>query len=186
MKKISYFISILLISMSFNVYADNVSKQVLIKELFSLTQVDTLLEKIKKKLDEGLNESFRQLGGEKEDEETYKKYSKKFSTEFDKKLSWEKLEPSYIEIYDKSFSEKEIATIVQFYRTPAGRKMAEKSPDIMLQFTEMNKEHIITIIPTLRDIGRDMGKELIKIKKEKEKAKKKTEEKSKEKAEEKK
>ena len=185
MKKISYFISILLISMSFNVYADDASKQVLIKELLTLTKVNTVPEKTKKQLEGSLSLYFSQLGGKKEEnKEVYEKYLKEFSTAFDKNINWKKLESDYINMYDKLFTEKEIKTIVQFYQTPAGKKMEEKSADIMRQAIEINKKQMTTVTPALRNVMQKMSKELTDT--QKEKSKKKTEEKSKKKVEEKK
>jgi hypothetical protein len=46
-------------------------------------------------------------------------------------LSWEKLEPMYLEIYRKSFNQEEVDGILAFYKTPAGAAMIKKMPLVL-------------------------------------------------------
>jgi hypothetical protein len=46
-------------------------------------------------------------------------------------LSWEKLEPLYIRIYQDSLTQDEVDGITAFYKTPAGQAMIKKIPVIM-------------------------------------------------------
>jgi hypothetical protein len=46
-------------------------------------------------------------------------------------LNWEKLEPMYVRIYQKSFTQGELTGIIDFYKTPAGQAMIAKMPVVM-------------------------------------------------------
>ena len=47
---------------------------------------------------------------------------------YKQELSWDRLEPMYIEIYEKSFTQGDIDGIVAFYKTPAGQALLDKLP----------------------------------------------------------
>ena len=47
---------------------------------------------------------------------------------YKQELSWDTLEPMYIEVYEKSFTQADIDGIVAFYKTPAGQSLLDKLP----------------------------------------------------------
>jgi uncharacterized protein len=49
-------------------------------------------------------------------------------------LSWEKLEPMYTRIYQKSFTQGEVDGMIGFYKTPTGQAVLNKMP-LVLQTT---------------------------------------------------
>jgi hypothetical protein len=46
-------------------------------------------------------------------------------------LDWNKLEPLYVRVYQKSFTQEEIDGITAFYRTPTGQAVLTKMPVVM-------------------------------------------------------
>jgi len=46
-------------------------------------------------------------------------------------LDWPKLEPMYVRIYQKTFSQQEIDGMIAFYKTPAGQAVISKMPTAM-------------------------------------------------------
>ena len=46
-------------------------------------------------------------------------------------LDWNKLEPMYVRIYQKSFTQQELDGMIAFYKTPAGQAMVNKLPLVM-------------------------------------------------------
>jgi hypothetical protein len=46
-------------------------------------------------------------------------------------LDWKKLEPIYVRIYQKSFTQAEVDGMIAFYKTPAGQAMVNKMPAVM-------------------------------------------------------
>jgi len=68
------------------------------------------------------------------------------------RLSYEKVKPMYIQTYMEVFSEEEIDGIVGFYRSPAGKAMVEKMPQLM--------QHIM---PMMMKLTTDLQPEMQKI-----------------------
>jgi hypothetical protein len=46
-------------------------------------------------------------------------------------LDWTKLEPMYVRIYQKTFSQQEVDGMIAFYKTPAGQAVMSKMPAAM-------------------------------------------------------
>ena len=59
--------------------------------------------------------------------EPFREVMKKF---FTKHLSWAGLKEDLIGIYTDAFTEEELKQIKAFYETPAGKRMAEKMPEL--------------------------------------------------------
>src|SRR2546423_1025730 len=46
-------------------------------------------------------------------------------------LDWKKLEPMYVRIYQKSFTQPEVDGMIVFYKTPAGQAVIRKMPAVL-------------------------------------------------------
>ncbi len=46
-------------------------------------------------------------------------------------LDWNKLEPMYVRVYQKSFTQGEVDGMIAFYKTPAGQAVINKMPVVM-------------------------------------------------------
>lgn len=46
-------------------------------------------------------------------------------------LDWNKLEPLYVRVYQKSFTQSEVDGMIAFYKTPAGQAVISKMPAVM-------------------------------------------------------
>lgn len=57
-----------------------------------------------------------------------------------KYITWEKLKPKYIKMYTDCFTENELRVLVEFYKTPTGKKYIEKSGDLMLKSSQIVSE----------------------------------------------
>lgn len=52
---------------------------------------------------------------------------------FDKYMSWDSLKDELVTSYANTFTEKELKEIIAFYKTPAGKKLVEKTPELTSQ-----------------------------------------------------
>lgn len=48
-----------------------------------------------------------------------------------KEFTWDKIEPMYLRIYEKSLTQEEVNGMIAFYKTPAGQAVITKMPLIM-------------------------------------------------------
>jgi hypothetical protein len=115
--------------------ADAPASEESIRELLAITESRSLLENLFPQLDQMMLASVNQnLGGrtlEPRERDLTEKMLKRMGALFREELSWEKMEPMYLEIYKKSFTQTEVEGIVAFYKTPAGAAMVRKMPVVM-------------------------------------------------------
>jgi uncharacterized protein len=84
-------------------------------------------------------------------------------------LNWEKLEPMYVRVYQKSFTQGELTGIVDFYKTPAGQAMIAKMP-VVMQNTMGEMQQMMQ--PVMLKVRQQQQEVLAEIKAEKEKGSK--------------
>ena len=186
MKNINYFIIVALMSINCSLYAEDLSKEAMIKELLVLTQVDKTKDKMQEQLIKRMRKVYAKLGDFKDNDAIFKKHREKVAKEFSESMKWKELEPKYIEIYSAAFSEKEIKAIIAFYKTTEGQSMLKKMPEITLKSVDLYKKDLVALQAKIQVATLDMLKSL-EAKKEKErkeaKVKKKEQENNKEKEE---
>ncbi len=124
------------------------AKTVLIEEMIHLTQPDKLmtqfLEQYKTAFSKGFEESFRdQLSKRNEDAAKYQPELSQFENQmFDiiaDRMSWDKLKPKFVAIYDETFSKQELADIVAFYKTPSGQASLQKMPVLISKGSQIGQ-----------------------------------------------
>jgi hypothetical protein len=59
---------------------------------------------------------------------------------FDTWFTAAELEPRIVEIYADTFTEQELKQYVRFYKTPAGQKLLEKSPELSARGMEIGRQ----------------------------------------------
>jgi hypothetical protein len=84
--------------------------------------------------------------------DTFKKF-------FTKHMSWESLKEDLVTIYVDAFTEEELNGILAFYRTPVGRKMVEKMPDLMSKGMQLGVRRVQENQEELRRMIQDAANE---------------------------
>jgi len=84
-------------------------------------------------------------------------------------LNWEKLEPMYVRIYQKSFTQAELSGMIDFYKTSAGQAMIAKMP-VVMQNTMSEMQQMMQ--PVMMRVRQQQEEVLAEIKAEKEKGSK--------------
>lgn len=70
-------------------------------------------------------------------------------------VSWQKMEPSYLQLYSETFTEEEVAGMLAFYKTPAGQAVIHKMPVLMQKNTMLIQQMTVSMQPQLEQIQRD-------------------------------
>lgn len=127
-------------------------KAALIQQVMDITRPDKLIPQLleghKKIIYEGLELSLQsQLKRQHEDPAKYRPYIDRFEndmfTMFAKRLTWDKLQPEFIAVYDETFSKEELSDIVTLYQTPSGLNLIrEKMPVLMAKCVQVAQEEM--------------------------------------------
>jgi uncharacterized protein len=114
--------------------ADAPASEASIKQLLEVSHAHQLLDSMMGQVDGMMKNAMAQATqGQKVDPATRQeidKFEADMMTEMKGVLDWNKLEPMYVRIYQKSFSQQEIDGLVGFYKTPAGQALINKMPAV--------------------------------------------------------
>lgn len=78
-------------------------------------------------------------------------------------MTWDKLEPMYLQIYRESFSQEEIEGIVTFYKSPAGQAVVNKMPQVMQKTMGEMQKRMMSLEGDLRKFQEEAAAELQKL-----------------------
>lgn len=106
-----------------------------IRELLDITESRKLLDSVFPQFEALMHTSMKQALGDRtlsaEEEKTMQRMTTRMLDTMREELSWEQLEPLYIQIYRQSFTQEELNGILEFYKSPAGQAMTRKMPVVM-------------------------------------------------------
>jgi hypothetical protein len=105
----------------------------------------------------------KQLGGNNlkpEDQAKVDAFQKKVFLLVQSQMSWKALEPDYIDIYAKNFTDEQLDAILAFYKSPAGIALIEKLPTLTTQGMQLAQEKMAALQPQLKQMVEDFAKSL--------------------------
>lgn len=113
----------------FTVSAQAQTKQQSIKTLLGLMMQDSLIDKMYDNMAAAMTSQFSTQYKDNIDEAKIKETSARVM-QISKNIAKKMLNEEFVAIYDKNFTEQEIKDFIQFYKTPSGRQMIRKMPDV--------------------------------------------------------
>jgi uncharacterized protein len=75
-------------------------------------------------------------------------------------LDWKKLEPMYVRIYQKSFSQQEVDGMIAFYKTPAGQAVIAKMPAVMQNTMDEMQQMMGPVMQKVQHMQQDVAAEM--------------------------
>lgn len=70
-------------------------------------------------------------------------------------LKWEAFEPTFIETYQSLLTQEEVDGIVAFYKTPAGKAMVQKMPDLMQASGQRIQQTLAPMMQQLQQVQQE-------------------------------
>jgi hypothetical protein len=106
-------------------------KMAKIEEMFQITKPEQMLQQMMQQMHAVQAAQLEKTNLTPEKKAQAEQAMQKMSRVIEERLSWVKLKPIYVKIYDEIFTADELSGIVAFYKSPAGRAMIEKMPVLM-------------------------------------------------------
>lgn len=124
---------------SFAFGADQPASEASIREILRLTEaqklVDGMFTQVEAMMKQSMDQGFAGLPLSAEERVQAKEMADRMTTKMmalmRDELKWSKLEPMYIQIYQKSFTQEEVDGMVEFYKSRAGMALIKKMPTVM-------------------------------------------------------
>jgi hypothetical protein len=118
--------------------ASSPASEASIKELLELGKVQKMLDSIWAQMDGLMKEAMQKATEGKPVSAKVQKHIDKLEADLmntvKEEFSWEKMEPLYLRVYQKSLTQQEVDGMIAFYKTPAGQAVITKLP-VVLQNT---------------------------------------------------
>jgi hypothetical protein len=73
------------------------------------------------------------------------------------RMTWDKMRPEYVKIYDATFSDSEIDGLLVFYQSPTGRAYVEKMPVLLAKSGQIAQKMLGDLMPEIQRIAREAG-----------------------------
>lgn len=87
-------------------------------------------------------------------------FEKKVSQLIDSQLGWKQMQPAFIDLYARNFTDAELDAIVAFYKTPAGIALLSKMPEIDAQANQLAQSGMAALQPQMAQLYDDFRKSL--------------------------
>jgi hypothetical protein len=87
-------------------------------------------------------------------------FKKQTSDLIEAKVSWKVLEPQFVDIYYKTFTEPEMDGILAFYKTPSGKVLIDKTPTINAQASQLEQTTFVALETQLKQMFDDYRRTL--------------------------
>jgi uncharacterized protein len=135
-------------------HGDSISKARKVREMLAalrLAETTNRLEQAQEAQIQTMSE--QQLAGVTLDDDQQRAFD-----EFRQKLvdlirasaSWKAMEPDFVKLYSDAYSENELDGILAFYRTPAGRAMLAKTPELTKRSIAISQQRMAELTPKIQ------------------------------------
>jgi hypothetical protein len=162
MKRIALLLALTL-CLPLTAHADEASRRAKAKEMLTLMHMDTTMSKMMDNAMQQMSAMSKQLGGGSgsvtpEQQARLDDFQKKVFALIETQMSWKNLEPDYIELYAKNFTDEQLDGIIAFYKSPAGVAMVEKLPTLTTEGMQLAQTRMTAIQPQLMQMIQNFAK----------------------------
>jgi uncharacterized protein len=127
-----------------------------IRELLAVTDAKKLLDGMYGQMDGILEQAMKQAIDGKSVNAEQEKIMSEFRARVVElaraEMGWDKLEPTYVDLYAKTFSQAEIDGMLAFYKSDAGKAVLAKLPLMMQNLMQMMMERMKGFMPRLQQL----------------------------------
>lgn len=67
-------------------------------------------------------------------------------------MTWDKVKEDYISAYADTFSEEDLHGLIEFYKSPVGQKLIDKSPELTKKMMAIGQAQTLKLLPKIKEI----------------------------------
>jgi uncharacterized protein len=135
-----------------------------LRQLIEATHLARVLDSYMTAVDSGMQAGIRQALSGKQPNARQQQIIDDMRTRMIKllreSLGWSKLEPIFMDIYRRNFTQQEVNDMLAFYRSPTGRAVVDKLPATMQQAAQAVQKMLPSFIEQMQQIERDTAEKL--------------------------
>ncbi|MEL0641064.1 DUF2059 domain-containing protein [Pseudoalteromonas aliena] len=149
-----------LLIFSSSLYAEQSTKQQEIDELISVMNLDSMVDSMYDQVEGMIKGMSGKMDVKPSEQAIFDKYYGDMTTVLKTEMSWAKMQPMMVNVYDKHFSEQEIADMLAFYKTDTGQKILKKMPVVMQESMQMSQSLMKDAMPKIQTLAQQLSDEL--------------------------
>ena len=139
-------------------HADEASKRVKAKEMLVMLHTERVSEQIESSIMKQASSVPQQLFGgpmPPESKPKYDAFEQQLRQAIEAQIGWKILEPEYLDLYVKTYTEPELDAILTFYKSPAGQAMLTKGTELNAQSVQLVQARMVVLQPQLQKLAQD-------------------------------
>jgi uncharacterized protein len=164
MKRVVSSLILVAIGIPLALAADAPPSEVSVKHLLTTMHASKMMDSVWTQMDGAMKSSIQQATAGQPLNDAQKAIvddmSKQMVAIFRESMSWDKLEPIFVRVYQKSLTQHEVNGIAAFYATPDGQAMLDKMPVIMQNTMQEMQAPMKEIMPRIQALARDSTEKL--------------------------
>jgi uncharacterized protein len=145
--------------------ADEAAKNAKIEEMLKLTHVDELTDQLLGQMQPMMDQQMQKMEGQLRDagvpteaKEAVQELQTRLMAWIQARLSWERMNPTYVKIYSETLTEEELDGAIAYYRTQAGQSMIRKMPLLMQKSMSSMGNLLSDLVPEMMKITEEIEK----------------------------
>jgi uncharacterized protein len=136
------------------------SVQQLLEATGSKTMLNTLMSQMDANMQRGMEEALKGKAVSPAQQTIIDDMRTKMAEIFKEELSWENIEPVIVDVYRKTFTQKEVNGMLTFYHSAVGKTMVAKMPQVLNASSEAMRSRISALVPKLQELQRNTAHKL--------------------------
>ena len=155
-----HLLAVLFLLLPLSSTASESTKQAITKELMEVMDVDSLMDTMYTHIQDTMDNAAQHLNVTEAERPLFTRYYESVNQLMQDELNWNILEPKFIAIYDKSFTESELSAMLEFYKTEHGKSILKKMPAVMQESMLLSQSMLQNILPQLQALSAQFDKDL--------------------------
>jgi len=111
--------------------ASEASVRELLEVMHASQMIDGIRQAMRAGMQKGIEESVKGKHLDEDQRRAIEALPARMSEVMEQEMSWESLQPLYIQVYRDTYTQEEVDGLVAFFRTPVGQGYIEKMPQAM-------------------------------------------------------
>ena len=135
--------------------ADSASKAQKIDAIFKITKVEETQKRIFDQIQNMMAAQAPPPGASAESKAASQELSKKIMDLVAQKMSWERMRPIWVRLYDETFTEDELDGMLAFYQSAAGEAMLQKMPVLLTKTMSVAQQQMTELTPEIQKMTKE-------------------------------
>ncbi|WP_269792474.1 DUF2059 domain-containing protein [Stenotrophomonas sp. Iso1] len=125
-----------------------------VNRLLAASRAQSMLDAMLPQMEAMQAQQFAQLAGDQsltaEQKQQLQRIQQRTSQTLREALSWSQLRPMYVDIYKQSFTKEDVLAMAEFYESPAGQSLLDKTPALMQNLMVAIQQKVNPLLTSLQ------------------------------------